>query len=467
MHVRRLAALAAIAAATFGVVAPRVSADSLPYPPYVPYTSESSSSTADIDYEVVLAPGEDRDIAFEYIMDRLDISESKRDERRVYDYQYAFNGLWLHLTQSEANDVADMPLAAGIVSGAVMERGQFTLPITDDFPIADMTGRGYDYTPEIVTPGAQRIGIKDRNAPDTNVDIGIIDTGVDAYHSDLNVVAGYDCTYDDPGQHGDDGGWDIDSFGHATHVAGIAAAKDNDRFVVGAAPGARIWSFKVFGPSGSASGAQVDCGIDQAARYATNLDVVNMSLGGGGSQSNCRRSAAGLSSVDPEHLAICNLVDMGVIVVVAAGNDGLDASFKEPASFPEAVTVSALTDIDGKPGRLAFPDPGCQFVGEDDALAPFSNHGRLVDFIAPGVCILSTFPNDQAAYMSGTSMATPFVTGVIAEYIARCDVHGQQAVDDVHKFSSSPTWKGTEGAWDGDVGPDHEPLIRWDAPCAH
>jgi subtilisin family serine protease len=164
-------------------------------------------------------------------------------------------------------------------------------------------------------------------------------------------------------------------------------------------------------------------------------------------------------------LAICNLVDMGVVVVVAAGNDGFDASFKEPASFREAVTVSALTDIDGLPGRLAFPQPGCQFVGEDDSLAPFSNHGAAVDFIAPGVCVLSLLPNDQAGYMSGTSMATPFVAGVIAEYMARCNVHGQQAVDDVRKWSSNPTWKGTDGAWDGDVGPDHEPLIRAGAPC--
>jgi subtilisin family serine protease len=436
-------------------------ADGVPYDPTPP--PGDTEETPTVDLEVVLAAGEDRDIAFAYIMDQLGVAESKQDERRVYDYQYAFNGLWLHVTPDEATQIGELPLVAGIVS--VSQPGMFDLPITDDFPIADMTGRGYDYTPQILTPGASRIGITEHGADDVNIDVGIIDTGVDAYHSDLNVVGGYDCTFDDPGQHGEDGSWDIDSFGHATHVGGIIGARDNDRYIVGAAPGARLWSFKVFGAEGSASGAQVDCGIDQAARHASNLDVVNMSLGGGGPQSNCRRGAAGLSSVDPEHLAVCNLVDLGVIVVVAAGNDSLDASFKEPASFPEAVTVSALTDIDGLPGRLAFPQPGCQFVGEDDTLAPFSNHGAAVDFIAPGVCILSTWPNDQAAYLSGTSMATPFVTGVLAEYVARCDVHGQDAVDDVHKWSSQPRWKGTGGAWDGDVGPDHEPLIRAGAPC--
>ena len=113
---------------------------------------------------------------------------------------------------------------------------------------------------------------------------------------------------------------------------------------------------------------------------------------------------------------------------------------------------------------MAFPSAGCGFAGEDDALAPFSNYGSAVDFIAPGVCILSLAPSNQMAYMSGTSMATPEVVGVFAEYIARCGPDG--ATEAITEWSSTTSWLRNEGQWTGDVGPDHEPLVRVGAPCS-
>src|SRR5690606_21005697 len=134
---------------------------------------------------------------------------------------------------------------------------------------------------------------------------------------------------------------------------------DNDHHVVAPAAGARLRSYKVFGGSGGASMAQVLCGVDHATHDAMNGDVqvVNMSLGGGGDQSTC--------ATDPAHAAICTLTEYAV-VVVAAGNNGIDAAFKVPASYPEVITVASLNDFDGLAGGQSAPVPGCAVVGRDD-----------------------------------------------------------------------------------------------------
>jgi hypothetical protein len=104
-----------------------------------------------------------------------------------------------------------------------------------------------------------------------------------------------------------------------------------------------------------------------------------------------------------------------VTVVAAAANDSGNASLRVPASYNEVITVSALADTDGKPGglgaRRCFSWGG---YDTDDTFADFSNYGSDVDLIAPGKCITSTMPNGGFAYMSGTSMATPHVTGAVA-----------------------------------------------------
>jgi subtilisin len=232
-----------------------------------------------------------------------------------------------------------------------------------------------------------------------DVDIAIIDTGI-ASHPDLNVVGGVNCI----------GGSSFnDDNGHGTHVAGIAAARDDANGVVGVAPGARLWAVKVLNSAGSGSTSQIVCGIDWVTARASTIEVANMSLGGQspfGSFSGCS------SSFDPMHPAICRSVAAGVTYAVAAGNSAANANGFVPATYSEAITVSALADFNGQPGGGA---PATCRADEDDTFANFSNFGSDVDLIAPGVCILSTYPGGFNT-LSGTSMASPHVAGAAALY---------------------------------------------------
>jgi subtilisin family serine protease len=125
-------------------------------------------------------------------------------------------------------------------------------------------------------------------------------------------------------------------------VAGTVGALDDGQGVVGVAPGARLWAVKVLGDDGSGSWSSVICGLDWVYANRATIDVVNMSLGGAGDDGSC--------AADPLHRAICAVVDGGVPVVVAAGNDGANAAGQVPATFEEVITVSAFTDFDGAAG---------------------------------------------------------------------------------------------------------------------
>ena len=139
---------------------------------------------------------------------------------------------------------------------------------------------------------------------------------------------------------------------------------------------------------------------------ATTIDVVNMSLGAPGSDSTC-------SGNDALHNAICRVVDAGVPVVVAAGNDSEDAASTVPAAYDEVITVSALADSDGRLGR------GVPRHRLDRTIPwrSFSNFGADIDIAAPGVNILSTVLGGYARG-SGTSVASPHVAGAAALYLA-------------------------------------------------
>ncbi|WP_214326960.1 S8 family serine peptidase [Nonomuraea sediminis] len=228
-----------------------------------------------------------------------------------------------------------------------------------------------------------------------DTDVAVIDTGVDYTHPDLNVVERTDCQ---TGTCAANSG--TDDNGHGSHVAGIIGALDNNIGAVGIAPGARIHAVKVLNSAGSGTLSAIAAGIDWAVAHASSIRVINMSLGCDG----CTSSAIST--------AITNATNKGIVVVVAAGNSTKDAATFFPANHPDVVTVSALTDIDGKPGGLGGSTLPCRSeTDQDDTLAFYSNFGSTVEIAAPGTCIYSTWMNGGYNTISGTSMASPHVAG--------------------------------------------------------
>jgi subtilisin family serine protease len=278
-----------------------------------------------------------------------------------------------------------------------------------------------------------------------DVDVAVIDTGIDSSHPDLNVVEQVNFTADPTA---DDGN------GHGTHVAGTAAARDNSDGVVGMAPGARLWGIKVLDANGSGRLSDVIAGIDFVAENADQIEVANMSLGGPGRDDrNC-----GIDNRDPMHQAICRAVDLGVVFVVAAGNEAQDAANVTPAAYDEVLTVSAIVDTDGQAGGLG----GATSVGADDSLASFSNFGADVDLAAPGVAIESTVPGGGLASFSGTSMASPHVAGGVALLLTTqskpSDFNGVKAV---HAALLNKAFaQDSASGFNGDVDGFAEPLLN-------
>lgn len=250
----------------------------------------------------------------------------------------------------------------------------------------------------IFAPGNAEIDIDGTDDYRVDVDVAIIDTGIDLDHPDLNVnVAGsVNCSGGSPTKSSCTSGGDDDN-NHGTHVAGSVGALDNGSGVVGVAPGARLWAVKVLRADGSGYMSWIVAGIDYVTSKASEIEVANMSLG-------CECSS------DAMNTAISNSVAAGVVYAVAAGNSDKDASTFSPANHPDVITVSALADFDGLSGGSGAPT--CR-TDQDDTLADFSNFGATVEIAAPGVCIYSTIPGGYATY-SGTSMASPHVAGAAA-----------------------------------------------------
>lgn len=231
------------------------------------------------------------------------------------------------------------------------------------------------------------------------VTVGIVDTGV-AEHPDLVIEGGANTV---AGEDGDDFG--DNGAGHGTHVAGIVAARGMPPTGIrGVAPGVRLRSYRVFGRGqGRASSFAIAKAVDQAV--ADGCDLVNLSLGAG----------------VPDPVISAAVEDAragGSACIAAAGNSG-----RGPVGFPAAdelaVAVSGLGRLGTFPDDAAEVDEITPPFGTDEAdfIAGFSDVGPQIDLTAPGVAIISTYPGGHAA-LSGTSMATPAVTGVTARLLA-------------------------------------------------
>ena len=348
---------------------------------------------------VVLEKGADVDAA---------VTRGKREHavKPTNVFKHAARGYAANLSRGQAKAIDRDPGVDAVVPDAVVELA------------AQVTPAGVRRVGATRSP-LTHIDTNDLASHRANVDVAIIDTGIQPDHPDLRVVGGYDCTR--PGtrtERSRSSRW-RDGHGHGTHVAGIVGALDNDRGVVGVAPGARLWSVRVFDATGFSRISWITCGIDWITSKRTSsgkpqIEVANMSLRDDGlDDGNC-----GYSNADIEHRAICRSVDRGTTYVVAAGNDRNLAGNWRPASYNEVITVSAMADYDGRPGGLAGAP--CIAFGKrdsDDTYADFSNYGRDVDIAAPGVCVRSTWPGSTYATISGTSMATPHVAGGAALYL--------------------------------------------------
>lgn len=271
-----------------------------------------------------------------------------------------------------------------------------------------------------------------------NADIAIIDTGIDLNHADLNVYKNVNLI--------DSSKTGADDNGHGTHVAGIAAALDNQVGVVGVAPGARLWAVKVLGSNGSGYMSDIIEGIEYVTQNASEIEVANMSLG-------CECQSQALSA------AISNAVAKGVVFTVAAGNSGRDASTFAPANHSSVITVSAIADYDGKAGGLAAS--GCR-QDKDDTLAGFSNYGSVVDIAAPGACITSTGMGNKYVQMNGTSMASPHVAGAAALYVSsKTKPKNASEADAVRSAITSAGFTGNSlFGFTGDKDATREPLLN-------
>ena len=212
------------------------------------------------------------------------------------------------------------------------------------------------------------------------IKVAVLDTGVDETHADLQgqIAETRDFTGSPFGSR--------DKQGHGTHCAGIVAGVDNQQGIVGVAPWAQLLAIKVLGDDGSGTGDQIADGI----MYAVNrgADILSLSLGS--------------AEPDPRiRSALEFAVRSGRFVVCAAGNDGRPNSVGYPAAWDDlAVCVGA--------------------IGPDGKLANYSSMGRQVDCAAPGTDVLSCWPGSRYAKLSGTSMATPFVTACVALLLSSC-----------------------------------------------
>ncbi|SDH88538.1 S8 family peptidase [Nonomuraea jiangxiensis] len=300
--------------------------------------------------------------------------------RLIGVYEHAFKGYTARLTPAAAEELRKTPNVLSVEPDAVVSAFPQTVP----------TG-----IRRIFAPPNPNLDIDSTDDVRINVDVAVVDTGVDNTHPDLNVVARANCV---TGVCVNNSG--VDDNGHGSHVAGTVGALDNSIGPVGVAPGARIHGVKVLNAAGSGSLAGIAAGINWVVARASTIEVINLSLGCAG----CSSSA--ISN------AITNAVNAGIVVVVAAGNSNANTSTFFPANHPDVVTVSALTDNDGLPGGAGGNVLSCRSErDQDDTSAFYSNYGSTVEITAPGTCIYSTYMNGGYATISGTSMASPHVAG--------------------------------------------------------
>ncbi len=233
-------------------------------------------------------------------------------------------------------------------------------------------------------------GLLKHNVPDAwnttqgeGINIYILDTAGNTNHPDLkeNLLGGINFSVSKTLH---------DLNGHGTHCAGIIAASRNNRGMVGVAPKAKVFLVKVLNDNGSGTFQSLETGLkycyDLIIKKSPNRPhIISMSLG----------ASVPMPSI---YSWIKKLYNLDVPVICAGGNEGKDGVLY-PAVYDETIAIGAY-DI-------------------NERLASFSSIGSQIDFTTPGVNIYSTWKNNQYALLSGTSMAAPFMAGVVALLLSK------------------------------------------------
>jgi subtilisin family serine protease len=278
-------------------------------------------------------------------------------------YQRAIKGFSVRMPEAQAAKLANDPQVAFVEEDGVVSLGATQTNATWGLDRIDQRDLPLNATYNFNTTGA-------------GVTAYILDTGIRATHVDLagRVISGFTAINDGLGT--DDGN------GHGTHVSGTVGGT-----TWGVAKNVTLVAVRVLDSSGNGTNSGVIAGVDfvTSNHQAGQPAVANMSLGGGIS-----------SALDT---AITNSINDGVTYAVAAGNETQDACNVSPARVPSAITVGSTTTT--------------------DARSSFSNFGTCVDIFAPGSNITSAWRTSDTATntISGTSMATPHVTGVAALFL--------------------------------------------------
>ena len=335
----------------------------------------------------------------------------------VHTYDNASEGFAARFPAFLSEDIQRIDGVAYVIGDEDVERlppeEQPGEPVDDPVDLLD----GDEIPPSILRVGGAYGG------PLAGIEVAVVDSGVDAAHPDLNVVADIDLVAQSGGRAAPGG----DPNGHGTHVAGTIGAKANNDGVAGVAPGVKVHAVRVLDAAGSGYWTDIVAGLEYVLEHP-EIRVVNLSLGG-----------PLYDGPDPLRDAVQRLEDAGVVVVIAAGNEAQDTNNVAPAGYDLGIVVSAY-----------------DAEGGDNGFAGFSNFGDAVDIAAPGVDIPSTYPGGTYTTMSGTSMATPLVAGAAVAYLAQ---NPDATPADVRRALVSTG----EDGYAGQGGKHPEPLIDIEA----
>jgi len=330
-------------------------------------------------------------------------------------------------------DVVDA-IAVSVPSQAVLARmrqDSDVLEIIPDRPVFVLGGGGSGNvsTSQVTPAGVTKVGVPTTTSNGAGIGVAVLDTGIDFKQTDLAPASQSFSAF---------GGSCQDDNGHGTHVAGIISALNNTIGVVGVAPQSKPYCVKVLDSTGAGSDSSIIAGLDwiytNANLVTPTIRVANMSFGRNGT----------ISDNSAYRTAIQRLYNMGVLMVVAAGNDRTkEVSQIVPAAYPEVISVASTTAIDGTNAcktyaSKIYADTASYFT-TDGRFDPTTKVGVTVS--APGedkedlnsscaavpLGILSLKLGGGTIRYYGTSMAAPHIAGVVARMMQA----GQSGVENI------------------------------------